>query len=408
MRLFLSSPAAGESLSVPADRPSLRWRFPLIWAVLAAWFLYFAWPGLLAWFTPDDLMNLHGVAFLDPAQIAAAKERPAANLLLKGLWELFGLHPRPYRVFCFGLLLANLWLALRLFWRASGSWKTALFGGLFFAYHAQLQDLYFSTGTLYDLVCFTFFSLALLLYLAEIGAHGFSARRTAIVTSLAALAAGSKEVAAALPLLLAIAALVFRADRLAWRTAALAAASRWAVPAWTLWRAPLGDNPAYRHELSLAVLSARWNLLTGDLLYQGPDWSPAAAWSLLALAVLAAAWIRRPAAWLALGLITLTPLPLLFLPQRSFYAFYIPYAGWCLLAGLALDRLAGRIPLRHWLVPALLRRTGGPAGAATPLAVGMDPRAPLRALGKQSGGCGQCAAPESAPAASRRGDLFRR
>lgn len=334
--------------------PASRWRIPLLWAVLAAWFLHFAWPGLLAWFTPDDLMNLHGVAFLSPGEIALSKERPAANLVLKGLWELFGLHPRPYRVFCFGLLLLNLWLAIRLFEAASGSWKAALFGGLFFSYHAQLQNLYFNTGTIYDLLCFTFFAAALLVFPARHEQDSaFGCRPAALCAILAALAAGSKETAAALPLMLGAAALAYRAGRSTWKAAALAALSCWAVLGWTLWRAPMGANPAYRPEFSLAVLNARWKLLTADLLYRGPDWSPAAAWSLSAAALLAALWLRRPAAWLALALITIVPLPMLFLPQRSFYAFYIPYAGWCLLAGMLLERLSGRLLPRHWLMPVL-------------------------------------------------------
>lgn len=73
----------------------------------------------------------------------------------------------------------------------------------------------------------------------------------------------------------------------------------------------------------------------------------------LAAAVLAAFLLRRRAAWLALGLIVVTPLPLLFLPQRSFYAFYVPYAGWCLLAGLLLDRLLIWAAPRSWLAPLL-------------------------------------------------------
>ncbi|MCS7044122.1 MAG: hypothetical protein NZR01_15150 [Bryobacteraceae bacterium] len=323
--------------------------------MLAAWFLHFAWPGLLAWFTPDDLMNLHGVAFLSPWQIAAAKERPAANLVLRGLWELFGLHPRPYRVFCFGLLLANLWLALRLFQRASGSWNAVLFGGLFFAYHAQLQDLYFNTGTIYDLLAFAF-SISALLCLPDSAENRvpFPAGRAAAAACLAALAGGSKEVAVTLPAVMALAAWAWNGGRAAWKTAALASACCWAVLGWSLWRSPMGANPAYQPEFSLAVLNARWKLLTADLLYRGPDWSPAAAWLLLAAAVLAAAWLRRRAAWLALGILLLTPLPLLFLPQRSFYAFYIPYAGWCLLAGMVLDRLWSLLPLQRPALPCLL------------------------------------------------------
>jgi len=325
-----------------------------LWGALAAWFLYFAWPGLYAWFTPDDLMNLHGVAFAPAHEILAGKERPLANLVLKLQWEAFGLHPRPYRVFCFGLLLLNLWLGLRLFLAYSESWKAALFAGLLFSYHAQLHDLYFSSGTLYDLLCFAFFSGSLLAFCPRLDGKGTGGAPAGVLpVLLAACAAGSKEIAASLPVLLFLAAWLWKADRTAWRTALLAATACWGVLAWTMWRAPMTANPAYRPEYSLAVLDARWELLTGDLFYQGPSWSRTAAWLVLG-AALAAAWLaRRRAAWLAAALITITPLPLLFLPQRSFYAFYIPYAGWCLLAGLALDRLVSLAAPRSRAAPLL-------------------------------------------------------
>lgn len=336
-------------------RPASPVQIALLWLALSLWFLYFAWPGLLAWFTPDDLMNLHGVAFLTPAQILGAKERPAANLVLKGLWELFDLHPRPYRVFCFGLLLANLWLALRLFLAWSGSWRAALFGGFFFAYHAQLQDLYFNSGTIYDLLCFLFFSGALLAAEPLLDPRSApSWRRWAALAGLSALAGGSKEIAVSLPVILAAASFARKAGRTGWLTVAVSAAACWGAIAYAAWRAPMTANPAYQPEFTFAVLNERWKLLTGSLLYRGPHWPHAAAWLTLVLALLAALWTRHRAAWPAAALITVSPLPLLFLPQRSFYAFYIAYAGWCLLAGLVLDRLTCAVQPRGWQLPAAL------------------------------------------------------
>ncbi len=341
----------------PADAEAGDRTLPVLalWLVLSLWFLYFAWPGLLAWFTPDDLMNLHGVAFLSPSQILVAKERPAANLVLKGLWELFDLHPRPYRVFSFGLLLVNLWLALRLFLAWSGSWRAALFAGLLFGYHAQLQDFYFNGGTIYDLLCFLFFSGALLAAepLLQAGAPP-SWRRWAALAALSALAGGSKEISVSLPLILAAAAFARRSGRTGWLSVAVSAAACWSVLAYAAWRAPMTANPAYQPEFTLTVLNERWKLLTGDLLYRGPDWRPLAAWLTLGLALLAALWTRHRAAWPAIALVIISPLPLLFLPQRSFYAFYIAYAGWCLLAGLVLDRLTRAVQRRGWQLSAAL------------------------------------------------------
>jgi hypothetical protein len=333
----------------PSGSGRRSWRAWLAWLALAAWFLAFAWAGLLAWFTPDDLMNLHGVAFRTPLEILSSKERPAANLVLKGLWEAFGLHPRPYRVFCFGLLLANLWLAFQFFLRWTGLWRTALFAGLFFAYHAQLQDLYFNSGTLYDLLAFAFFFAALAVA-APVVLEGRPASppRLAAVAALSALAGGSKEISVSLPVILASALLLWRASAGAWKAAVCSAAGCWGVLAWTTWRAPMTSNPAYQPEFTLTVLDARWKLLTASLLYRGPDWSSAAAWTVLAAALLAALLLRSRATWLACALIVITPLPLLFLPQRSFYAFYLTYAGWCLLTGLVLDWLARIVEPRGW------------------------------------------------------------
>jgi hypothetical protein len=341
---------SGMMGALPPARAALA-----LWLALSLWFLYFAWPGLLAWFTPDDLMNLHGVAFLSPWQILSTKERPAGNLLLKGLWQLFDLHPRPYRVFCFALLLLNLWLALRLFWAWSGSMRTALFAGLFFSYHAQLQDLYFNSGTIYDLLCFLFFFAALLAAdpLLKPGAPP-DWRRLAAIAMLSALAGGSKEIAVSLPVVLAAAALARKAGRAGWAAAAVSAIGAWGAIAFVMGRTAMTANPAYQPEFTLDVLNARWKLLTGDLLYRGPEWSAAAAWLTLLAAALLSAWTRHRAAWPALALLAVTPFPLLFLPQRSFYAFYIAYAGWCLLAGLVLDRLTRLVQPRGWQLSAAL------------------------------------------------------
>jgi hypothetical protein len=339
----------------PLPAPAAPARLLLLWLALALWFLAFAWPGLLAWFSPDDLMNLHGVAFLRPWQILSAKERPIANLVLQAAWNVFDLHPRPYRVFCFALLLLNLWLALRLFLSWSGSWRAAVFAGLCFAYHAQLQDLYFNGGTIYDLLCFAFCAAAWLT--AEplfVSRSTPSWRRWLTLAVLAALAAGSKEISVSLPLVLAAAALARKAGRTAWLAAAVAAAACWSVLAWSAWRAPMTSNPAYQPEFTLAVLNERWKFLTANLLYRGPNWSPLAAWLTLAAALLAALWTRHRAAWPALALIVITPLPLLYLPQRGLYAFYLAYAGWCLLAGLVLDRLTRALQPRGWQLPAAL------------------------------------------------------
>lgn len=328
-------------------------RFLLCWLLLVAWLVFFAGAGLRAWFTPDDLMNLYGVSGKGPAPILAG-ERPAANLALKGLWTAFRFHPRPYRVFCFALLTLNLSLALCLFRQSGASWTAAFPAGLLFAYHAQFTDLYFNTGTIYDLLCFSFYFSAIFLYL-RLRCRGRvpSWRESLTITLLAALAAASKEMAVTLPLLAAGAEWLY-GDRGHWRTTALAAAACWLVTLTTTLRSSLPSNPAYRPALTWSTLQTRWTHYTADLLYRGPTWSPAGAWIFLALCAAVAFWLRRREAWWALVILCCAPLPLLFVPPRSFYVFYIPYAGFCLLAGLLLEHLIRLAWPRGALGPAVV------------------------------------------------------
>src|ERR1035438_8115156 len=88
-------------------------RAPLLAALaIGGILLAFAGDGIGAYFTPDDMMNLY-VSWSAPAVELLHSDRPMGALVYRLLFACFGLHPLPYRLVCFSLLLANLALLYR-------------------------------------------------------------------------------------------------------------------------------------------------------------------------------------------------------------------------------------------------------------------------------------------------------
>src|SRR6266571_946073 len=143
-------------------------------AIIAILILFaFAADGLRVYFTGDDLMNTYGywthptVQIIKEAVIFYPAEifRPLGALFYLPLFKHYGLNPLPYRVVSYALLLANLGLLYLFCLRLSRSKEVAALACLLGAYHAHLGDLYYNSGTIYDLICFFFFYLALIYYM---------------------------------------------------------------------------------------------------------------------------------------------------------------------------------------------------------------------------------------------------
>jgi hypothetical protein len=140
-------------------------------AAVVAWFLALAGEGVGAWFTPDDLMNLralHGLwdrpgwsIVLGLFNPFSADYRPLGGIFYRLFWELFGLNPLPYRLFCHALLITCLMLVYLLLRRYVDSIPAAVAGILACAYWPEMVDLYFNSGAIYDLLAANFFLLAL-------------------------------------------------------------------------------------------------------------------------------------------------------------------------------------------------------------------------------------------------------
>ncbi|MCS7314939.1 MAG: hypothetical protein NZ554_05675 [Bryobacteraceae bacterium] len=334
----------------------MRWGLFLLAPLLLLWM---AGDGLRSGFFPDDMMNLYGawrepwlrlVAFNLPG--FPGGYRPVGALLYRALFELFALNPLPYRILCWLLLLANLYLAWRLMQAASGCWAVASLGATLGAYHAYFSDLYYSTATIYDLLCYGLYCGTLLYYFRRRSRGRLGWRALLVIAGLQWLALNAKETAVTLPAMLLVSEWLFgwapkrdfRATAICGLLVLVGLAGKLTGP-----RA-LNSNPAYAPDPGL--LGANLGHYYGLLFYR-PEAMPAAGVFLLLVSVWLAAWLlrRRPVVPFAAALLTLTPVPVLAIPPRSLYVFALPATGWGLFAAALAFHL---FPLRRW--PLALRQ----------------------------------------------------
>jgi hypothetical protein len=326
-------------------------------AAAVAIFLWFAGDGFRAYFTPDDMMNLYG-AWMKPWE-----GRLAGTLFYRAWWCAFGLDPLPYRIACMALLAVNLGLLFEFARRLAGSVAAGAAACLLGAYHAHLADLYYSTGTVYDLFCYAFWFGAFVWYvrLRERG----EAPGWAKVAALAALYLGalaSKEMAVTLPAFVALYEVLYQA-RKNWRFVAVSVPLTAAFAAWKL-AGPekMASNPAYTMHFTFALWAENWRHYLSDFFY-GVRFTPAIVvgfWIVLLAVALA---LRRKAMVFGWCVAFFGALPVLFIARRGLYAAYLALPGLWLYGASLLDLLPGRgwisvgvlaaalIPLHAWRKP---------------------------------------------------------
>jgi hypothetical protein len=201
--------------------------------VILLYVFVFAGDAFRTYFVGDEVMNLYWSWFTPLGQLLkenvlffSGAYRPFAVLFYRILFAAFGLNPLPYRVVCFVFLLVNLGLLYAFCRRLSGSREIGVVACLLAAYHAQLFDLYYNAGTIFELLCFFLFYVTLLYYLS-IRTRGLypGVRQSAILLILYILALNSKEMAVSLPVWIASYELVFHPLR----PLALARLGPWAL-----------------------------------------------------------------------------------------------------------------------------------------------------------------------------------
>ena len=316
--------------------------------VIAGVFLAFAGDGLRAYFTPDEMMNLYGAWF----RPLAVSRRPLGDLFYRVLFAAAGLNPLPYRIACYALLCANLSLLFILCRKLSSSREVAALACLLGAYHAHLADLYYSTDTVYDLLCFLFYFLALICY-AEVCSRAWPWRTLVLTLYLVAL--GAKEMAVTLPVFLALYDLIYDppapnlAATRAWTGRELRRLSPFAVVTVgyillkTVGPGRVTANSDFLPRVSWQVLIDGWkhyafDLFYGAIAFTGPR--VVLLWAVLLAIVLA---LRKRDLLFALCVILIGILPVVLIPERGFYAVYLTLPGWYLFAAQTLTSTRDRL-----------------------------------------------------------------
>jgi hypothetical protein len=312
------------------------------------------------------MMNLYG-AWSGSAADVLQGDRPLGALVYRGLFAMFGLNPLPYRVLCFALLLANTALLYVLCTGLTRSREVGVLACLIGAYHAHLADLYYSTGTAYDLLCYLFTFLALVLYMRirESGRYP-SRRQNGVLLILYLCALGSKEMAVALPLYVTIYEWLYQCEiRHPWPNL-----RKWLVHgAQFLWvssaitvvyvvlklRGPhsMVANPAYTPHISLHIFMAGWKHYLNDLFYGATTFNSAKVVMLWAMLIGLAVLARRRELIFAWCVIFAGALPFIFIAPRGFFVVYLTLPGWYLYAGTSL------VMVRDWLLESLPRWAKG-------------------------------------------------
>ena len=326
--------------------------------IAAGLLLWLARPGLSVYLTADDMVNIYGAwrtpysrILLEIICYFTPGYRPLGSLVYRLLFDAAGLDPLPFRVVCFALLLCNLVLFYRTA-EAIASREVALLGMLCASYNAGFVDLYYNTGTIYDLLCYTFYFLALNLYV-RVRKHGryLSIRQWAMFLSFYIWALDSKEMAVTLPVILLCYELVLgttdvvTSSKRRWPRWAPAAVSGLMTVPFAIGKlsasSPLVGNEAYRlHGGLRTYFEALRHYAEIFTLPPGRLRLGVLLVSLLLPGIVAALGRRRVLifAWL---FCLLTPLPVAFIALRGGYAVYIPTFGMALFFAGSIVELRG-------------------------------------------------------------------
>lgn len=179
-------------------------------AVLVAIFIFFTWRGLTMFFSGDDVTNMYRAWVVPARNVWKAPllpwmplYRPLGTAVYRVFYVLFGFHPLPLYLFCWLLLVVNVFAAWRFFRALAASVLDALLALSLILMHGSFDSLYQSAGTIYDRLCFLFTVLAVTAYArARREEKAISAGRVARICFLCLMAMDSKESGAAVPLIL--------------------------------------------------------------------------------------------------------------------------------------------------------------------------------------------------------------
>jgi hypothetical protein len=337
-----------QSGSRPPTLPLLATLF------IAGYFLLFSYDGLNGYFTFDDglnLVHLHRLwevslqtAILQALQVFTTAYRPLGALFYRLLYQIFGFNPFPFRLAAYLLLMLNIVLAYRFARALDASREAAALSTLLFCYNASMIDLYYSTGTIYDLLCFPCYLGAVLIY----ARHRSKGRQLSfpgmlIVLALFLAALDAKEAAATLPAALLLYEILYRhRDYRQVRSLVPTCGFlllMFAITAAYL-RIKVGEmesNALYHPHLSVPFILTGIGHYFEQLFYLNPEsFGPVKTAVALSLLLAAAAAARSRTAAYGTLFFAIAILPVSVIAGRSGYAAYVAYPGLTLALGVVL------------------------------------------------------------------------
>ncbi|HWB97387.1 MAG TPA: hypothetical protein VG672_11805 [Bryobacteraceae bacterium] len=296
-----------------------------------------------------------GALVLDPLRFWSTAYRPLGAWFYVPIYRIFGLNSLPYRLVCFALLGCNLLLLYRLILGLTGLREVALVATFLGSYHAWFIDLYYSAGTIYELLCYGLYLGALLLYMrARSRGRALTGWELAGVAGLYVLALDAKEMAVSFPVVLAAYECLFpgrpgrtwlaRVTRDApavWITAAITAvyiAGKLTGPD------SLALVPSYTPHFSAGRYLDTFHLYLNPLFYQENRFHDSNTVQLVLAMLLLGLWRRSRVLLLAWWWLLVTLLPVAFIGHYAAFFEYLPCVGWVLYLASAL------VAIRRWLV----------------------------------------------------------
>jgi hypothetical protein len=331
-------------------------------AALALIFMCFTWRGLTMFYSGDDMMNMYK-AWTTPAlkiwkaQIMpwAPLYRPLGTAVYRVFYSAFGFHPLPLYIFCWLLLVGNVFAAWRFFRVLAPSVFVALLALSLTLVHGTFQDLYLSAGMIYDRLCFLFTVLAVIVYArTRTEDRGISAGRVALLSFICLMAMNSKESGAAVPAILFGYECIYCLPGV-WREKKVREWIRCIAPLYCVLGGiaaaffigrirgtqDLAANAAYQPHSSFGFWLTNVAAYLSELSYQAIHFTRGATVGLLTAMFALAAWLRNCAmlfGWFYF-LIAITPVALI--SARPGYVLYVPYSG----LGLYMAALIGMLAL---------------------------------------------------------------
>lgn len=377
----LSNTTRNDSGSAKRLNPWLLLGFAAIFAN----FYWFTRHVFYARFAADEMMNM-GWAWRDGLSkllsglfgFWVSVYRPTGGLYYWLLHHYFGLNPLPYRIVDFGIVSINLVIAYILMRRLTGSVYVAWLGTFIFSYHTAIDMWAIFVGSfVYDRLCFTFYLLAFLAYIAWRENTGLRRALTfaAFVASYL-LALGAKEMAVTLPVMLVLYEVVYHPEILKFRrreslgvVAAIGLLGLITL-GFIYFRVFAKDSViasgAYATtDLSLSHFFHSQADYLNELRFRSQDYVPRpnAVFVFLSMLGISALFRSRHAFFATLWAL-LTPLPIVFI-QRGGGCLYIVYFGWALFVAILSQQLA--VTFARWLPNQPVFRIAALALCASPV-----------------------------------------